>query len=152
MLSAMIERETADTFDLDNGVTIEVSTASFRTVRGYTVVAALCDEIAFWPTDDASEPDYEVLNALRPASATIPGSMLLCASSPYAKRGALWDAHRRHFGKDGDPILVLAERHPHDEPVCAAVADRRCDGSRSGLCCSRVRRTVQERHRELRRA
>jgi hypothetical protein len=31
---------------------------------------------------------------------------LLCASSPYARRGALWDAHRRHFGKDGDPILV----------------------------------------------
>jgi hypothetical protein len=38
--------------------------------------------------------------------ATIPGAMLLCASSPYARRGALWDAHRRHFGKDGDPILV----------------------------------------------
>jgi hypothetical protein len=32
--------------------------------------------------------------------------MLLCASSPYARRGALWDAHRRHFGKDGDTTLV----------------------------------------------
>jgi hypothetical protein len=21
-------------------------------------------------------------------------------------RGALWDAHRRHFGQDGDPVLV----------------------------------------------
>src|SRR5436309_10261771 len=38
--------------------------------------------------------------------ATIPNAMLLCASSPYARRGALWDAHRRHFGKDGDPVLV----------------------------------------------
>ena len=38
--------------------------------------------------------------------ATIPGAMLLCASSPYARRGALWDAHRRHYGKDGDPVLV----------------------------------------------
>jgi hypothetical protein len=37
---------------------------------------------------------------------TVPNAMLLCASSPYARRGALWDAHRRHFGKDGDPILV----------------------------------------------
>ena len=32
--------------------------------------------------------------------------MLLCASSPYARKGALWDAHRKHFGKDGDPVLV----------------------------------------------
>ena len=28
-----------------------------------------------------------------------------CASSPYARRGALWTAHRQHFAKDG-PILV----------------------------------------------
>ena len=106
MLKRMIERETADTFDLTNGVTIEVGTTSFKTVRGYTIVAALCDELAFWPTDDSAEPDYEVLNALRPGMVTIPNAMLLCASSPYARRGALWDAHRRHFGKDGDPILV----------------------------------------------
>ena len=106
MLKRMIERETADTFDLTDGVTIEVGTTSFKTVRGYTIVAALCDELAFWPTDDSAEPDYEVLNALRPGMVTIPNAMLLCASSPYARRGALWDAHRRHFGKDDDPVLV----------------------------------------------
>jgi hypothetical protein len=32
--------------------------------------------------------------------------MLLCASSPYARRGALWDAHRKHYAKDNDPVLV----------------------------------------------
>ena len=106
LIRRMIERETADTFDLTDGVTIEVGTTSFKTVRGYTIVAALCDELAFWPTDDSAEPDYEVLNALRPGMVTIPNAMLLCASSPYARRGALWDAHRRHFGKDDDPILV----------------------------------------------
>ena len=107
MLARLIDRETAEAFDLNNSVSIEVGTASFRTVRGYTIVAALLDELAFWPTtDDAANPDYEVINAIRPGMATIPGAMLLCASSPYARRGALWDAHRRHFGKDGDPILV----------------------------------------------
>ena len=34
------------------------------------------------------------------------GSMLLAASSPHARCGALWDAWRKHYGKDGDPILV----------------------------------------------
>jgi len=107
MLARLIERETAEAFDLSNSISIEVGTASFRTVRGYTIVAALLDELAFWPTtDDSANPDYEVINAIRPGMATVPGAMLLCASSPYARRGALWDAHRRHFGKDGDPILV----------------------------------------------
>ncbi|WP_247474845.1 terminase family protein [Bradyrhizobium sp. 30] len=106
MLSKLIEREDRETIDLSNSVTIEVGTASFKSVRGYTIVAALCDEIAFWPTDDSAQPDYEILDALRPGMATIPNAMLLCASSPYARRGALWDAHRRHFGKDGDPTLV----------------------------------------------
>ena len=106
MLAAMIQRETAESFDLANGITIEVATASYRTTRGYTIAAALCDEIAFWPSDEAAEPDYEVLDALRPGMATLPDAMLLCASSPYARRGALWDAWRRHYGKNGDPILV----------------------------------------------
>jgi hypothetical protein len=106
MLAKLITREDRETFDLENSVTIEVGTASFKSVRGYTIVAALCDEIAFWPTDDSAQPDYEILDALRPGMATIPNAMLLCASSPYARRGALWDAHRRHFGKDGDTTLV----------------------------------------------
>src|SRR4051812_23215728 len=106
MLQRMIERETAEAFDLTNGVSIEVGAASFKSVRGYAIVAALVDEVAFLPTDDSAQPDYELLDALRPGTATIPTAMLLCASSPYAKRGALYDAHQRHYGKDGDPVLM----------------------------------------------
>jgi hypothetical protein len=107
MIAKLIEREVSEGFDLTNGVTIEVASASYRSVRGYTIVAALCDELAFWRTDEGStNPDHEIITALRPAMATIPGSMLLCASSPYARRGALWDAHRRHFAKDDDLVLV----------------------------------------------
>jgi hypothetical protein len=106
MLAHIIESETRETVTLRNRVTIEIHSASFRSTRGYTIVAALCDEIAFWPTDDSAEPDYEVLNALRPGMATIPGALLLCASSPYARRGALWDAHRKHYGRTESPVLV----------------------------------------------
>jgi hypothetical protein len=66
MLARMIVRETADSFDLVNNTTIEVHVASFRGVRGYAIVAALCDELAFWPTDDAADPDYAVIDALPP--------------------------------------------------------------------------------------
>src|ERR1700730_15442706 len=38
--------------------------------------------------------------------ASIQGSILLMASSPYAKRGELYHAFRRHFGKDDARVLV----------------------------------------------
>jgi len=95
-----------DRFVDRRGITIEIHTSSYRAVRGYTVVGAVLDELAFWPTDDSANPDTEVLNALRPAMATVPGALLLAISSPYARRGELWRAHEAHFGKDGDPVLV----------------------------------------------
>jgi hypothetical protein len=75
-------------------------------VRGYTVVAAICDEIAFWHSEESANPDFEILNALRPAMATVPSAVLLCISSPYARRGSLWEAYRGHYGREGDPVLV----------------------------------------------
>ncbi|WP_249779810.1 hypothetical protein [Bradyrhizobium sediminis] len=107
LLKRMIERETAEGFDLTNRVTIEISTASMKSVRGYTVVAALLDEAAFFSTEEGSaSPDAEIVKAIKPAMSTIPNAMLLVASSPYAKRGILYEAYRDHFGKEGDPTLV----------------------------------------------
>lgn len=106
MLRRMIERETAEGFELSNAVAIEVGTASFRTTRGYTFAAVLCDEVAFWSVEDAAEPDHAILDAVRPGMATIPGAVLICASSPYSRRGALWEAHKRYHGKDDAPVLV----------------------------------------------
>lgn len=120
----LIERETADTFDLANRVTIEIGTASYRTTRGLTFAAVLGDELAFWPSDDAADPDYAVLDAIRPGLATIPGAMLLCASSPYAKRGALWDAFKRYFGKDGDVLVWRADTRTMNPTVPQGVIDR----------------------------
>jgi hypothetical protein len=103
----MIERETADTIDLNNGVTVEIQTASFRTIRGRTCLGVLCDELAYWMSDESSaNPDVEILAALRPAMATIPKAMMLKASSPYSRRGALWNDHRKNFGKDDSTTLV----------------------------------------------
>lgn len=104
MLQKMIQREERESIELSNKTVIEVSTASFRAVRGYTVAACIADEIAFWRSDDSANPDWEILNALRPAMATLSGK-LIALSSPYAKRGALWETYRRHLGKPG-PVLV----------------------------------------------
>ena len=46
MLEVLITHETNEAIALTTRVTIEIHTASFRAVRGYTVVAAICDEVA----------------------------------------------------------------------------------------------------------
>jgi hypothetical protein len=102
-----LHRALKETVELHNGVNIEVHTASFRTVRGYTCIGVVCDEVAFWLNDDRSaNPDSEILAALRPAMATVPDALLLGLSSPYAARGELYKAVDRAFGKDDPHTLV----------------------------------------------
>jgi hypothetical protein len=108
LIAGLVDGEpTQERIDLTNGISIEISTANFRSVRGYTIVAALCDEIAYWMGDDSANPDTEILTAIRPAMTTmLPDAMLLCASSPYAERGALHDAFKKNYGRDESPVLV----------------------------------------------
>jgi hypothetical protein len=107
LLDQLIVRRDSETIELSNRVTIEISTASFRSTRGYSYAAVLADEVAFWRSDETSaNPDVEILRALRPGLASIPGSMLLIASSPYAKRGELYAAFRRHHGHNDARVLV----------------------------------------------
>src|SRR5262249_46980928 len=92
-----------------NRTRIEVRPGSFRQVRGVTLVGAVLDECAFLPADEASaEPDVELVRALRPAMSTIKGALLLGISSPYARRGVLWQRFRKHWGRDGDVLVWRA--------------------------------------------
>lgn len=108
-LRPLVQNVLVESIDLVGNVTVEVVTASIAAVRSRTVLCALCDEIAFWRSDEASaNPDAEILAALRPAMLTIPDSMLLAASSPYARKGALWEAYDRYYGKVEDPLVWQA--------------------------------------------
>jgi hypothetical protein len=87
-------------------VVIEIATASFRATRGYSYAAVLADETAFWRDEESANPDVEIFAALRPGLSTIPGAILLNASSPYRKRGVLYSAFSKHFGKNESRVLV----------------------------------------------
>jgi hypothetical protein len=107
LIEPLIADNNTEIITLSNRVVIEIATASFRTTRGYSFAAVLADEVAFWRSDESSaNPDVEIMRALRPGMASIPGSILLLASSPYAKKGELYNAYRRHYGKDDARVLV----------------------------------------------
>jgi hypothetical protein len=110
VLRELVVGETADTITLSTGADIEVVPASFRTIRGRTAVAVICDEIAFWRNESnySANPDSEILAAARPALATT-GGPLVCISSPYARRGEMWLAYKRDYGPEGDPLILIAK-------------------------------------------
>uniref|UniRef100_UPI002269D650 hypothetical protein n=1 Tax=unclassified Methylobacterium TaxID=2615210 RepID=UPI002269D650 len=98
---------TADTIRLRAGVDIEVRPANYKTIRGETLAAALCDEVAFWHLENSANPDTLILDAIRPGLATT-GGPLCVLSSPYAGKGELYRTYQRDYGADGDPtVLVL---------------------------------------------
>jgi hypothetical protein len=114
VLRQLVGDRTQDELQLKNGITIEVRAASFRRLRGPTYVAVIADEAAFWIADEwSSNPDVEILNAVRPGLATTQGPLII-ASSPYAKRGVLSDSYRRDYGTDGDPLILVAKGATRD--------------------------------------
>jgi hypothetical protein len=118
--SMLVGSPLVESVEIVGSMVIEVVTATITAVRSRTVVAALCDEIAFWQSDESSaNPDEEILNAIRPAMLTIPTSILLGASSRYARRGALWNNYRDHYGKSDGPLVWSADTvtmHPSVDP------------------------------------
>ncbi|WP_297780043.1 hypothetical protein [uncultured Roseovarius sp.] len=121
MLRAMVVRQTETGIEFDNRACIEVHTASHRSVRGYTCSAVICDEIAFWMSDGA-RPDAEVIAALRPALATL-GGKLVALSSPYARRGMLWDTYKRYHGQPGRVLVAQAPSRTMNPTLPLRVVD-----------------------------
>jgi hypothetical protein len=120
----LVESQTGEQIRLTNRVTIEIFTSSYRTARGYTLVGAICNEIAFWRNEESKNPDEEIMKAIRPGMATIPGALLIRLSSPYARKGVLFAQYERHYGKPGDNLVWKAPTllmHPGNPQVEAEV-------------------------------
>jgi phage terminase large subunit-like protein len=107
LLSRLIVAETGEGIQLQGNVQISVQTSDYRSIRGRTVAVALLDEIGFWPSDaNSASPDSEIINALKPAMLTMPGALLIGASTPYARKGILWQAYDENYGRDTETLVV----------------------------------------------
>lgn len=107
LLHAEVAEETRDGFQLRNGNRIEILAGDWRTVRGFTLLAAIIDEAAFFGYDAESKvkSDTELIRAIQPSLATS-GGKLICISSPYARRGWCFEQYERNFGNDAGRTLV----------------------------------------------
>jgi hypothetical protein len=86
-----------------------VLAAYFATCVDHRSIAAICDERAFWRSDELSaNPDIEIIRALKPTLLITKGP-LISISSPYARRGYLWNTYQKHFGAAGNPRILVAQ-------------------------------------------
>ena len=110
MLKSLIKPGKDLTWELElkNQVTISVKTSNYRTLRGFTCLCCILEEIAFYRSEESANPDKEILAAVRPALATIPDSLLIGISTPYSRAGVLFEMFKRHYGKIEGPLIWRA--------------------------------------------
>jgi hypothetical protein len=107
LLREQLVRETATSFELVNGTRVEILAGDYKTVRGFTLLSAIVDEVAFMGVDAESKvrSDTELIRALLPGLATT-GGTLVAISSPHARKGWVWRQYQRCFGNDEAKTLV----------------------------------------------
>jgi hypothetical protein len=91
---------------LRNGITIAVHANSFRSVRGWTLLACVFDEVSFWRDESSAQPDVETYTACLPSLLTTNG-MLIGISTGYRRTGLLYTKYRDHFGQNTKDVLVV---------------------------------------------
>jgi hypothetical protein len=108
ILAQEVIAETKEGFELRNGTLIEIMAGDFRTVRGFTLLAAIVDEAAFFGLDEESKvkSDTELVAAIRPGLATV-GGKLIAITSPYAKRGWCYQQFTKHHGNDASAGVLI---------------------------------------------
>lgn len=107
LLAQEVVQEDKEGFQLRNNIRIQILTGDFRAVRGFTLLAAVVDEAAFFGHTEESrvKSDSELVRSIKPALATC-GGRLIAITSPYARKGWTWTTHKRYHGNDSGSILV----------------------------------------------
>ncbi len=104
-----VEAERADELDFRARTTVGVWPCAFggKQTRGLTVAAAILDEVDFFFQEGPHQAE-EVIAAVKPAMASLPGAKLIAISSPYTPTGWLYAFHKRHWGQEGRALVWQA--------------------------------------------
>jgi hypothetical protein len=106
ILQNEVAEEKKEGFKLTNGVEVAIITGSPQSCRGFSVIAAITDEIAMFGLSEESHvrSDTELVRALRPSLAST-GGRLLCVGTPYAAKGYAYLTWKRAYGNDTCDVL-----------------------------------------------
>lgn len=97
ILSAEVTNMTSESIEFAHRTRIEIHTASFRSIRGYSIALAVLDEASFMRDELSAMPDVELYRSLLPALATLNGRLVV-TSSLHRKTGLMWSKYNANFG------------------------------------------------------
>jgi hypothetical protein len=124
VLKKMAASHAGDSLLLTNGISIEVRAATARRLRGPTYCLVALDEIAHFLNDGTNDA-ATIIDAVAPGLATTRGPLLMF-SSPWSKRGPLYDAFKSHYGPAGDvqTLVVQAASRDLNPTLAKGVVDK----------------------------
>ena len=99
----------------NNKIRISVKACDFRGTRGYTSIAVILEELAFYRAEGQNR-DKEILTAVKPTLATVENSLLLGISSAYTRSGVLYEVWKDNKKNPRPDRLVLKFRSDELNP------------------------------------
>jgi hypothetical protein len=107
VLSALVDGPPlASEINLTNGLSIMCFPCTLRSMRGFSIPAAVLDELAFFRLEGQADSDVEIQTSLRRGMIGFPTTRLVKISTPYMKSGVLHADFQRAFGKPDPDLLV----------------------------------------------
>ena len=116
LLKQSVVNQRTDNLALTSGCVLAAYPCRPAAIRGLRSRVVVADELAYYRSSEGYPTDTEMLRAVRPTLATT-GGRLIILSSPYAQTGALYDLHRRHYGRSGSLVLAWQGTAPEMNPT-----------------------------------
>ena len=106
LLSSMVAEVRNLEIALINGVTILCFPSTRRSLRGWSIPAAVMDELAFFRLEGQADSDAEIQASIRRGMLSFPRPRLMKVSTPYMKSGVLYEDFRAAYGQNDPDRLV----------------------------------------------
>jgi hypothetical protein len=111
ILAQQIISSNTEEIRLKNNIIISSHPASFKSIRGRTLLGVVLDELAMFRVESTSaNPDLEVLRAVDHglmAPEGVDHGMVVAISTPFGEAGVLYDVFQQSFGKSDPQCLVV---------------------------------------------
>jgi hypothetical protein len=107
LLASLVDEVKASEIILTNGITIACFPCTVKSLRGWSIPAAVLDELGFFRLEGQVDSDVEVQASIRRGMIAFQTrTKLVKISTPYMKSGILYDDFKRAFGQDDPDLLV----------------------------------------------
>jgi hypothetical protein len=134
LLKSLVAEEREREMWLTNQIRIACFACTAKSLRGYSIVAAGMDELAFFRVEATADADVEVQAAIKRGMVAFETGKLVKITTPYLKSGLVYDDYTRAFGHDDPDLLVWRASTTLMNPTISETRlarDRRADARRA---------------------